>query len=170
MRMLCLGPVSLPRIAFEQLKRAANVDMTFVTYPGTAPTANALLGGHVTSALITLVAAAEQMKAGKLRALALAAPVRIETLPDVPTVAEAGYKVEADLWDGVVAPAKTPKETIAEITRWFTSALQDPEIKRKLAAQSLFPAVTCGADFGLLIRKQYDEYGRIIREANIKGE
>jgi tripartite-type tricarboxylate transporter receptor subunit TctC len=87
------------------------------------------------------------------------------------TVAESGYEgYEADLWDGVVAPAKTPKDTAVEITGWFTSALQDAETKRKLVAQGLFPAVTCGADFGALIRKQYDEYGRIIREANIKTE
>jgi tripartite-type tricarboxylate transporter receptor subunit TctC len=166
-----VGPASLPRIAFERLKRAANVDITFVTYPGAAPAANALLGEHVTSVLISHAAVGEQMKAGKLRALAIATPVRIEALPDVPTVAEAGYAgYEADLWDGVVVPAKTPKETVAEITGWFTSAVQDPETKRKLVAQGLFPAVTCGADFGAIIRKQYEEYGRVIREANIRAE
>jgi tripartite-type tricarboxylate transporter receptor subunit TctC len=165
-----VGPASLPRIGFEQLKRAANVDITFVTYPGTAPAANALLGEHVTSALLSFASVGEQMKAGKLRALAIATPVRIEALPEVPTVAESGYEgYEADLWDGVVAPAKTPKEIIAEITGWFTSAVQDPETKRKLVAQGLFPAVTCGADFGALVRKQYDEYGRVIRESNIQA-
>jgi tripartite-type tricarboxylate transporter receptor subunit TctC len=166
-----LGPVSLPRIGFEQLKRAANVDLTFVTYQGAAPAANALLGGHVTSALLSLASVGEHMKTGTLRALAVAAPARIEALPEVPTVAESGYKgYEADLWDGVVAPAKTPKEIIGEVTGWFTSALQDSETKRKLVAQGLFPAVTCGADFGALIRKQYDEYGRVIRESNLRAE
>jgi len=165
-----VGPASLPRIGFEQLKRAANVDITFVTYPGAAPAANALLGGHVTSVFISYSAVAEQVKASKLRALAIATPARIEALPDVPTIAEAGYKVESDLWDGVVAPAKTPKETIAEITGWFTSALQDRETKQKLVAQGLFSAVTCGADFGALIHKQYDEYGRVVHESNIKAE
>jgi tripartite-type tricarboxylate transporter receptor subunit TctC len=166
-----VGPASLPRIGFEQLKRAANVDITFVTYPGAAPAANALLGEHVTSAFLSLASVGEQMKAGKLRALAIATPVRIEALPKVPTVAESGYQgYEADLWDGVVAPANTPKETIAEITGWFTLALQDSETKRKLMAQGLFPAVTCGSDFGSLIQKQYDEYGRVIRDSNIKAE
>src|SRR5262249_37632799 len=153
-----VGPASLPRIGFEQLKRAANVDITFVTYLGSAPSANALLGEHVTSVFISYAAVGEQMKAGKLRALAIATPGRIEALPDVPTLAEAGYNVEADLWEGMVAPAKTPKETIVELTRWFTSALQDPETKHKLIAQGLFPAVTCGADFGAAIRKQYDKF------------
>jgi tripartite-type tricarboxylate transporter receptor subunit TctC len=166
-----VGPASLPRIGFEQLKQAANVDMTFVTYSGSAPTANALLGGHVSSALTSYASVSEQVKAGKLRALAVTTALRIEALPDVPTVAESGFMgYEADLWEGVVAPAKTPKESIAEITGWFTSALQDPETRRKLVAQGLFPAVTCGADFGALIRKQYDEYGRIIRETGIKPD
>ena len=166
-----VGPVSLPRIGLEQLKRAANVDITFVTYPGTAPAASALLGGHVTSAFLSYAGAVEQMKAGKLRALATTTPERVEALADVPTVAESGFKgYEADLWDGVVVPAKTPKEAIAEITSWFTSALQDPDTKRKLGVQGLFPAVTCGADFGALIRKQYDDYGRVIRESNIKAD
>ena len=166
-----VGPASLPRIGFEQLKRAANVDITFVTYPGSGPAANALLGGHVTSAFLSYATVGEQVKAGKLRLLATTTRTRIDSLPDLPTVAESGYEgYEADLWDGVVAPAKTPKETIAEITGWFTSAMQDPEAKRKLVAQGLFPVVTCGADFGALIRKQYDEYGRVIRELNIKAE
>jgi tripartite-type tricarboxylate transporter receptor subunit TctC len=166
-----VGPASLPRIGFEQLKRAANVDMTFVTYPGSAPTANALLGAHVTSAFTSYASVSEQMKAGKLRALAVTTASRIEALPDLPTVAESGYEgFEADLWEGIVVPAKTPKETIAEITGWFTSALQDAETRRNLVAQGLFPAVTCGAEFGALIRKQYDEYGRIIRETSIKAD
>src|SRR5262249_22146737 len=123
-----VGPASLPRIAFEQFKRAANIDMTFVTYPGSAPSVNALLGGHVTSAFVSYSGVGEQMKAGKLRALAIATSARIEAAPDVPTVSESGYQdYEAVLWTGAIAPAKTPKETIADITGWFISAVQDPE-------------------------------------------
>jgi hypothetical protein len=74
------------------LKRAANVNMTFVPYPGSPPAVTALLGEHVTSAFVTYFDAAEQVKAGKLRALAVASQTRIPALPNVPTVAEAGYK------------------------------------------------------------------------------
>jgi tripartite-type tricarboxylate transporter receptor subunit TctC len=97
-------PASLPRIAFQQLKRAANVDITFVPYPGAAAAANALLGEHVTSVLISYAAVGEQMKAGKLRALAIATPVRIEALPDVPTVAECGYAGYEAAPLGVIRP------------------------------------------------------------------
>jgi len=70
----------------------------------------------------------------------------------------------------MLAPAKTSKDMIAETTGWLTSALQDPETRQKLIAQGLSPLVTYGADFGALIRKQYDEYGRIIRETEIKAD
>lgn len=165
------GPATTFHIAFEMLKRAAKVDMTFVPYPGTAPAVTALLGDHVTSALTVYASASEQLKAGRLRALATVSPTRIEALADVPTVAETGFKdYEVDLWNGLVAPAKTPKETISQLAGWFTAALQASEIKPKLAAQGLYPVEMCGADFAIYLRKQYDEYGRVIREANIKAE
>jgi tripartite-type tricarboxylate transporter receptor subunit TctC len=126
----------------------------------------------VTSAFIVYSAEdGEMVKAGKLRALASASQTRIELLSDVPTVAESGYKdYEINTWFGVVAPAKTPKERISQFAGWFTAATKVPEVRAKLAVQGLYPVGICGADFGALIRKQYDEYGRIIREANIKAE
>jgi tripartite-type tricarboxylate transporter receptor subunit TctC len=165
------GPATSSQIWFEMLKRAANVDMTFVPYPGMAPAVNALLGEHVTSAWVDYLAVSEQVTAGKLRVLATPARTRIEALPDVPTVAESGYKdYGVDVWFGLVAPAKTPKKTISELAGWFTAALRVPEVKAKLATLGLYPVGMCGADFGAFLRKQYDEFGRAIREANIKAE
>jgi len=166
------GPASPFQIGFEMLKRVANVDMTFVPYPGVAPAVNALLGGHVISALTTYSSVAEQLKAGKLRALATASRTRIEALPNVPTIAESGYKdFEVDIWDGLVAPAKTPKETISQLSGLFAAVMQVPDVKAKLVAQGLYPVDSmCGTEFDALMRKQYDEYGRVIREANIKSE
>jgi tripartite-type tricarboxylate transporter receptor subunit TctC len=165
------GPESPYQIGFEILKRAANVDMTFIPYSGGPPILNALMGEHVTSAFITYATVADLLKAGKLRALASASPTRIEPLPNVPTIAESGYKdYEINTWFGVVAPAKTPKERISQLAGWFSAAMKIPEIKAKFAVQGLYPVGICGADFGAFIRKQYDEYGRVIREANIKAE
>ena len=73
-------------------------------------------------------------------------------------------------WFGVLAPAKTPKDMLSRLAGWFTAALEVPEVKAKLVAQGLFPVGMCGADFGAFIRTQYDDYGRVIREANIKAE
>jgi tripartite-type tricarboxylate transporter receptor subunit TctC len=157
--------------AIEMLKRAAKVDMTFVPYPGAAPAMNALLGEHVTSVFGTYPPVAEQLKAGTLRPLAAGSRTRIEALAEVPTVAESGYtdyKVEE--WFGVLAPAKTPKDMLSRLAGWFTAALEVPEVKAKLVAQGLFPVGMCGADFAAFLRERYDEYGRVIREANIKPE
>jgi tripartite-type tricarboxylate transporter receptor subunit TctC len=113
----------------------------------------------------------DRVKADKLRALATATRTRIEPLPDVPTIAESGYKdYEADLWNGLLAPAKTPKETVSQLVGWFTAAMRARETKAKLVAQAQFPVGVCGADFVAYLRKQYDEYARLIREANIKAE
>jgi tripartite-type tricarboxylate transporter receptor subunit TctC len=166
-----VGPASLTHIGFEMIKRAANVNMTFVPYPGTGPAVNALLGGHVTSYFGNYTDAAMHVKAGKLRALAIATRTRFEPLPDVPTVAESGYKdYEVDAWFGLFAPAKTPKGILSQLAGWFTTALQAPEVKAKLIALGLKPVGMCGPDFATLLRKQYAEYGRMIREANIKAE
>jgi tripartite-type tricarboxylate transporter receptor subunit TctC len=164
------GPGTTHHIGFEMLKRAADVDLIYVPYPGGAPAISALLGGHVTSVLAEYAPLAEHLKAGKLRAIATTAGTRIPALPDLPTVAESYKNYEVDFWWGLFAPAKTPKQTITRLASWFTAAMQVPELKEKLVAQGFFPVGTCGADFAALLRKQFDEYGRIIREANIKSE
>jgi tripartite-type tricarboxylate transporter receptor subunit TctC len=70
-------------------------------------------------------------------------------------------------WFGVVAPAKTPKEIVSQLSSWFSAALQAPEVRAKLAVQGLYAVGTCGADSAAFLRKEYDGFGRIIREANI---
>jgi tripartite-type tricarboxylate transporter receptor subunit TctC len=169
--MAAFGPATATQIGFEMLRRAASVNMTFVPFPGAPPAVNALLGEHVTSALADYAVVAEHINAGRLRALASASMARIEALPEVPTVAEYGYSGYAvDGWYGLFAPAKTPNGITSQFADWFTAALQVSEIRKKLVAQGLFPDGTCGAEFRTFVRKQYDEYGRVIREANLKEE
>jgi tripartite-type tricarboxylate transporter receptor subunit TctC len=166
-----LGPGGTFRIGYEKLRRAANVDITFVPYPGITPAVNALLGAHVSSVFSTYSTVSEQVNAGRLRALATGSPTRIGALPEVPTIAESGYpNCEVDQWFGVWAPAKTPKEAVSQVAGWFTAALQTPEIKQKLVAQGLFPVGVCTTAFDSYLRGKYDEYGRAIREASIKAE
>jgi len=166
-----VGPGTGVQLAFEMLKREAGINMTFIPYPGYAPAVSALLGGHVTSALTDYSVVQEQLKAGKLRALATGSRDRFELLPDVPTVAESGYKdYEADTWYGLFVPAKPPKETVLQLAGWFTAAVQAAEIRPRLLVQGLFPVGICGADFAAFIRRQSEEFGRVIRESNVKGE
>ena len=166
-----VGPATTQHIAIEVFKRAANVSMTYVPFPGDAPAVNALLGEHVGSILATNTAVSGHAQAGKLRVLAVASRSRIESLPDLPTVAESGFKdYEADVWFGLVAPANTPKDMVSQLAGWFSAAMRVPEVKAKLVAQGLLPVGTCGEDFAVHLRRQYDEYGRVIREASIKAE
>ena len=165
------GPASSPHIAIEALKHAAGVNVNFIPYQGSTPAVNALLGEHVTAVMASYPNVAELITTGKLRALATASAARVEPMPNVPTVAESGFKdFEADIWFGLVAPAKTPGEAISQLGAWFTAALKDPEVTPKLAAQGLFPVGTCGGDFAAFTNKQYDDYGRAIRDANIKAQ
>jgi len=165
------GPATSLHVAFEVVKRAANITMTYVPYGGSAPAINALLGGHVTSVFADYPTVVEQLKSGKLRALVTTSRARVEPLPDVPTLAETGVsKYEADIFYGVMAPAKTPGELVSQLSGWFAAALQTPEMKLKLALQGLLPVGTCGADFGAYLRNQVEEYTRVVREANIKAE
>ena len=163
------GAVS--HVSIEMLSHAADVKMTLVPYPGTAPQVNAVLGGHVNLAFVDYPAAAGLLKAGKLRALAVGSLSRIPWLPDVPTVSESGFKdFEMELWYGLFAPAKTPGQTVSQLANWFTKFLQMPDTKARLATLGMKPTGACGADFAAYLRKQYDDYGRIIRDANIKAE
>ena len=163
------GPATSQHIGFEMLNHAAKINLAFVPFQGGGPATNALLGQHVDSLYSNYPTAAELLTTGRLRALAVGSRARIEPMPDLPTVAESGYKdYEEDVWFGVVAPARTPKDVISQFTAWFAEAVQAPDVKSKLAAQGLYPVGLCGADFAAYLRKQHAEYGRIIRDANIR--
>ena len=165
------GPGSSLHIGFEILKRAAGIEMTYVPYNGNAPAINALLGGHLTSVYADYPTVVEQLKAGALRALAVGSRRRAEALPDVPTVEESGFKdYDLDIWYGLVAPAKTPSDALAQAADWSGSAVKTADIKPKLTLQGLYPVGICGAPFGAHLQKQYEDYERVIREAQIKAE
>jgi tripartite-type tricarboxylate transporter receptor subunit TctC len=166
-----IGPASTAHVAFEQLKREAKVDITFVSYPGTAPAFDAVLGQHVTAYLGEASFVAAQAKAGTLRALAAASSQRLELLPDVPTLQELGFTdVMGQLWLGVLAPAKTAKEMTDRLAAYYSAALQMPEVKTKLGALGLYPTPACGDEFKNFIRQQFEEYGRVIHQIGIRAD
>ena len=166
-----VGPASPQHIAFEQLKLLAKVNITFVPFNGNTPALNALLGGHVGSVMSNYSEATELVGAGKLRALAVASAKRVDGWPNVPTVAEQGFKDYAvEAWYGLVAPAKTPKDKVAELSKWCAEAMSAPDLKPKWDLQGLTPVGSTSEAFAAHLRKQSDDYARVIREANIKGE
>jgi tripartite-type tricarboxylate transporter receptor subunit TctC len=169
--MAATGPATGVHVAVEQLKQAAHVDLIFVPFNGAGPVVNALLGDHVASALADYGLMEEHFKSGKLRPSATTGRSRVESLPEVPTVAESGFRnYDLDIWYGLVAPAKTPKDKIGQFADWLTSALKDPGVRAKLVDVGLYPVGTCGVDFATHLRAQYEDYGHIIRSANIRAE
>jgi tripartite-type tricarboxylate transporter receptor subunit TctC len=165
------GPATGSHIGFESFRRAANVSITYVPFAGNAPTVNAILGGHVTAGIANYADLIGHIQAGKVRPLVALTPARIEPLPDLQTVGEAGYKeFEYMTWFGMFAPAKTPEPAMKQLVEWFAAARQAPEVKAKLVGQGLYPMTECGPQFAALVRREYDDYGRMIRDANIKGD
>jgi len=166
-----LGPATASQMAFEMLKQVAKLDMTFIPFPGYTPAIQALLGNQISSALADLSSLQGQLQTGKVRALATTVTKRIAALPDVPTVAESGYKdFAAQFFGAVVAPAQTPKTTIDQLIAWFTPAIEAEKVTAKFKALGFYPATACGADFAAILRKEYDGYGQIVREAKIRSQ
>jgi tripartite-type tricarboxylate transporter receptor subunit TctC len=170
--VLTLGTIevgSVTQLVFEMLKQATKADITFVPFTGYTPAIQAVLGNQITAALADYSSLQGELQSGRLRALATTASKRVSSLPNVPTVAEAGYNgVEAEFYVGVAAPAKTPATKISKLIRWFTTALQAPQIKAKFAALGFFSGGQCGADFAGILHKDYEKYGQIVREAHLQ--
>jgi tripartite-type tricarboxylate transporter receptor subunit TctC len=169
---LTLGTIevgSVTELVFEMLKQATKADITFVPFTGYTPAIQAVLGNQITAALADYSSLQAELQSGKLRALATIGSKRVSSLPNVPTVAEAGYNgVVADFYVGVAAPAKTPAPKKSELIHWFTTALQAPEIKAKFAALGFFSGGQCGADFAAILHKDYEKYGQIVQEAHLQ--
>ena len=158
-------------VGFERLNRDAGMKMAFVPFAGTNQSATAVIGGHVTATIVDYPVAAGHLQAGSLRALATGSRTRMEWLPEVPTLAELGYKdLDLDLWYGLFAPKATPKTLVDQLADWFSTSVSRPEVRSRLFAQGIKAGGQCGAPFAAFLRKQYDEYGRIVRDANIKAE
>ena len=154
----------------ELFKTMAGVDMTHVPYKGSAPAVTDLVAGQVQVMFDNLPSALPQIKAGKLRAVAVTSPKRAPALPDVPTIAESGLPgFEAISWFGVVAPAATPAAIVsklnAEIDRW----LQAPETKEQLLGQGAAEAAGGTPEqFAAFIRSETDKWAKVVKESGAK--
>lgn len=166
------GPASLGHIMLEQLKAGARVDITHVPYKGGAQQMNDALSGQFEILSTNASPAVTQhIKAGKLRALAVGAPARLDTLPDVPTLAELGH-AGANLTSlfGVFAPAGVPQPVLQRLNAEINKALALPDIRARLTGSDNVPTGGSAADFGRQIAAESDNNARIIRAANIKAE
>ena len=124
----------------ELFRLMTGTNLIHVPYKGTAPMVTDLLGGHVQVAFDNVPNVVTQVKAGKLRALAITSPARDASLPDIPTVAEAGVPgYEVGVWFGIVAPAATPPDVLAKLNTELNKILAMPDVKQKFADQGVNP-------------------------------
>jgi tripartite-type tricarboxylate transporter receptor subunit TctC len=163
------GAGSMPHLAFEEFKIAAGISVLHVPHKGAAPVVTDLLGGHVQASILDVPVLLPHVKAGKMRALALATAKRAPTLPDVPTMAEAGYPaVTADNWYGIVVAAATPKDVVSKLHAAFVAALQAPETKQRLAIQGADAVSSSPQEFAAYIRNETAKWAKVIKTAGIK--
>ena len=157
-------------IGFEVLKKATHLEMTYVPFAGAAPAVNAALGGHITAVYSDFGTISGQLKSGALRPIAVGSKQRFAGLPDVPTIPELGLTdYEAESWNGILAPPNTPKDRLARLVDWFSTAGNSAEVKDKLGALGLGPSVLCGPDYAASLKRQYEQFGTAIRASDIKG-
>jgi tripartite-type tricarboxylate transporter receptor subunit TctC len=163
------GPATSLHIAIEVLRLATKIDINYVPYGGSGPAINALMGGHVQAVWADYPTIVSQIQAKTLRALVTTSPKRVSVMPDVPIMEETGItKYEAEIFYGLVAPAKTPPEAIKHWSDMLLAAMKTPEIKAKFDQLGLFPVGDCGAKFGDFLKNITADYERITTAAGIK--
>jgi tripartite-type tricarboxylate transporter receptor subunit TctC len=157
-------------VAGELFKVMTGVDMIHVPYRGEAPALTDLLGGQVQVLFGSILVSIEQIRAGKLRALAVTAATRSDALPDIPTVGEFLPGYEASGWWGVGAPKNTPAEIVEKLNKEINAVLAEPKMKLRLAELDSVPTPMSPADFRRLIADETERWAKVIRAANIKAE
>jgi tripartite-type tricarboxylate transporter receptor subunit TctC len=166
--MASAGNGTIPHLAGELLKMMAGIDLVHVPYRGGAPALTDLLGGQV-QMLFHDMSSIDHIRAGRLRALAVTGSMRLEALPNIPTVGEFVPGYEAVAWFGIGAPKATPVEIIDSLNKQINAGFADPKTKARLA--DLGPVISGSPDdFGKLIIDETEKWAKVIRAANIKPE
>ena len=165
------GAGTQPHLAGEQFRLALGLDLVHVPYNGGGPAIASVIAGHTPVGFTTLAPAMPQIQAGKLRALAITAKKRWQTLPQVPTMTDAGYPdIEGDTWVGVLAPAGTPTEVISLVNREIVRIVAVPEMRERLATLGFEPVGNTPHEFAAQIRIEIAKWAKVIRAAGVKGQ
>jgi tripartite-type tricarboxylate transporter receptor subunit TctC len=158
------------QLAMELLKERSGIFVTHVPYRGGAQIATDVIGGQVDVAMLVSTSAIAQVQAGRLRALGVTSPKRLESLPDVPAFAEMpGLKDYAMVaWTGVFAPAGTPSAIVRRLNEELNAVLKEPEVVAKLREQGAVPGSGSAEQVGAFVRAEAQRYEQIVKRANIK--
>jgi len=158
-------------LATAQFKSLAGIDMLQVPYKGDAPATTDLLGGRIDLVIASTVPGLALAKEGKIRALATLLARRSSHLPDVPTMAEAGFpKYSVSSWAGIFGPAKLPRPIVERLTREINAILQRPEVKAQLDRQAFEGEASTPEELGAFVKEQLEVWRIAVREAGIPLE
>jgi tripartite-type tricarboxylate transporter receptor subunit TctC len=164
------GTGGATHVAMEMLLQKAGVSITHVPYKGNGEAIVGLMSGAIEVLLTSVPTAIAQVKAGKVRALAVTSRTRVAALSDVPTAAEAGLDVDLSNWYSIMAPAATPRQDIDYVVEKIAQALQSPQVKESFSAQGATPVIMSPAQFAKILRADAERWRTTIRTAGIKAE
>ena len=159
-----------PHLCMELFKTMAGIDVQHVPYRGTAAAVTDVISGQIAVAFATALTAKPQVDSGRVRALAVSGPRRVEAMPNVPPVGETVPGYEAMQWYGLLAPAGVPNSTVEKLNREALVALRSREMKERLAADGAEPLGSTPAEFGAFIRRELDKWSRVVEAAKIERQ
>ena len=165
------GNGSTGHLAGLLLSNMAGVRLSHVAYKGTAPAVNELVGGHIPLMISSMLATLPQVRAGKLRVIAITTGRRSPAIPDVPTIAESGVPgYDATLWYGILAPGKTPEALVKRMNAELGTTLKNPDVVEKLSTQGVEPHHSAPEQFAALIRSEVAKWSKVITAAGVKTD
>ena len=163
-----IGVGSLSHLAMEAIALKSGTQIVHVPYPSSPAAVTALLRNDVQMVCLPAISVTPQAAAGKLKILAVSTAQRSALMPGIPTLAESGIDVQADAWNGLIAPAKTPAPIIAAVRAAVIEALDSPALREKLAAQIMEPIPSTPEEFRARIDADIARWAPVIKAANVK--
>lgn len=162
------GNGSSNHLAYELLKQATGMEIVHVAYKGGAPLITALLGGEIQSSLDVYATSIGHVRSGKFKLLGVASARRFSLLPDMPTLAEQGYRVEGGTFFAVLGPAKMPRQVVEVLNREVNRALQMPDVRERLIALGTEIVGGTPAQLSAAISSEVQKWSKLVKERNLK--
>lgn len=162
------GNGSTPHLAGALLDSMADIETVHVPYKGSSPMITDLIGGQVQFSFDSVATSKSQVDSGKLHALAVTGPKRIDLLPNVPTVAETIPGYEVVNWYGMMVPAKTPSAIVQKLQQAVAGALKNPETAKQIKAMGIDPVGSTPKQFGAFLKSEMEKWAKVIKDANIQ--
>lgn len=163
------GNGTVAHLTAELFQKAASIKLQHIPYKGAAQALTDVIGGSIELYMSSVPTLLGQIRQGKLRALAVTSATRVDDLPDVPTIQELGYRgFEAVTWFGFLAPAATPKPIVERLNAEFNKALQQPDLRKKLANQGAEPIGGSAEQFAALIKEEIVRWGQVVKDSGAR--